>query len=242
MTGVAVMPVVQAQEDGLIFLVLTPAIDDVEETVIEETVAVLESRLAALEVETAGVSYSAAGDQWYIFVVAEGFSTKTLVTTLTAMGLLEFVDVNPYGTEISDGDCIVTSYQEENELDDLLCDTPVQLPDAPETIMTNTGIDDAAAVFDNVRWHVSFVLTDEGSDIFEDFTASHIGQNLAIVMDGEILSNPSIQAQITGQGVVTGQFTEAEAQVLAAQFRSGRLPVPLDVMVITGASEQAISR
>jgi protein-export membrane protein SecD len=52
---------------------------------------------------------------------------------------------------------------------------------------------------------------------------------MAIVLDGEVLSAPTIQARLTDGGVITGQFTEEEASTLALQLRSGALPIPLRV-------------
>jgi protein-export membrane protein SecD len=52
---------------------------------------------------------------------------------------------------------------------------------------------------------------------------------MAIVLDGEVLSAPTINAQLTDGGIIEGQFTQEEAQTLALQLRSGALPIPLRV-------------
>ncbi|MBZ0294470.1 MAG: SecD/SecF family protein translocase subunit, partial [Anaerolineae bacterium] len=44
-----------------------------------------------------------------------------------------------------------------------------------------------------------------------------------------VLSAPTIQAELTTGGVITGSFTEDEARTLALQLRSGALPIPLSV-------------
>lgn len=98
------------------------------------------------------------------------------------------------------------------------------------TVMTGSGLDDAAAVIDGTnQWLVSFVLNDEGNQIFGNHTASNIGQPLAIVLDGVVISSPVIQARITGTGTITGSFTRDEARSLAVQLKYGALPVPLEV-------------
>ena len=74
---------------------------------------------------------------------------------------------------------------------------------------------------------VSFTLTPEGSKIFSQLTAAHIGRRLAIVLDGKVKSAPVIQSQISDQGQITGRFTQQEALDLALVLRSGALPVPL---------------
>ncbi len=104
-------------------------------------------------------------------------------------------------------------------------------PEGPpfRTVMTGAGLDDAAAILNGLKWEVSFVLNSEGSDIFRAHTEANQGQQMAIVLDGEVISAPAIQAVISGSGVITGSFTEAEAQSLAIQLRYGALPVPLEV-------------
>jgi protein-export membrane protein SecD len=77
---------------------------------------------------------------------------------------------------------------------------------------------------------VSFTLTSEGSKIFGDYTSSHVGGYLGIVLDGVLVSAPVINSPITeGSGIIEGKFTLAEAQQLATQLRYGALPVPLRV-------------
>ena len=77
---------------------------------------------------------------------------------------------------------------------------------------------------------IAFELTDEGGDIFADFTGRNIDKFLSIVLDKEVISSPVIQSQIPdGQGVIQGDFTLEEAQALVVQLRYGALPLPLRV-------------
>src|SRR4030066_684143 len=77
---------------------------------------------------------------------------------------------------------------------------------------------------------VGFELSPEGTQIFKDFTSSHVGSILGIVLDKEVISIPSINTAITGgQGVIEGRFTSDEANTLAVQLKYGSLPIPLKV-------------
>jgi protein-export membrane protein SecD len=100
-----------------------------------------------------------------------------------------------------------------------------------ETVMTGAGLDAAAAVFDQMNggWMIEFELTSEGGDIFGPYTRNSIGEPMAIVLDGEVLSAPVIQAELPTGGVITGDFTQEEAETLALQLRSGSLRLPLSV-------------
>ena len=63
---------------------------------------------------------------------------------------------------------------------------------------------------------VGFMLTEEGSLKLARLTKSHIGENVAIMLDGRVMSAPKIMAEITGgRAIINGNFTEAEAGALA---------------------------
>ncbi len=100
-----------------------------------------------------------------------------------------------------------------------------------ETVMTGAGLQAAVAQFNtqNNRWLIQFELNSDGSTSFGPYTAGHIGEPMAIVLDGVVLSAPIIQAELTTGGVIEGNFTEDEAKTLALQLRSGALPIPLSV-------------
>ncbi len=117
--------------------------------------------------------------------------------------------------------------------------TPADQPGVPDpttgqpfhTVMTGSGLQSAAAQLDQSnKWAIRFELTSEGGQVFGPFTGNSIGKPMAIVLDGIVLSAPTIQARLDTGGTITGNFTQAEAQTLALQLRSGSLPIPLRVV------------
>ena len=71
----------------------------------------------------------------------------------------------------------------------------------------------------------------EGGKKFADLTARNIGKPIAIVLDGEVLTNPVVQEAITGgRAQISGSRTMEEAEHLAILLRSGSLPVKIEVM------------
>ncbi|MDB5453269.1 MAG: secD, partial [Caulobacteraceae bacterium] len=63
-----------------------------------------------------------------------------------------------------------------------------------------------------------------------DATSQNIGRPFAIILDGRIISAPTIQSAITGgSGIITGNFTPQSANDLALLLRAGALPAPLTV-------------
>ncbi|HYH93124.1 MAG TPA: protein translocase subunit SecD [Candidatus Saccharimonadales bacterium] len=88
---------------------------------------------------------------------------------------------------------------------------------------------------------VDFVLKDEGSKLFADYTAQHIGDYFAITLDGAVISAPVIQNSIpNGQVQISagglGGFTAKEANELVTVLKFGSLPFP-----ITELSSEQIS-
>jgi preprotein translocase subunit SecD len=78
---------------------------------------------------------------------------------------------------------------------------------------------------------INFTLKPDATTSFGDYTGSHIGQILAIVLDKKIISAPSINAKIDkGQGYIEGNFTSESANALAINLRYGSLPVPVKVV------------
>ncbi|MFF0231947.1 protein translocase subunit SecD [Micromonospora sp. NPDC005252] len=105
-----------------------------------------------------------------------------------------------------------------------------------------TDVDDANAVLDQTNaWVVSLDFTGDGQGKWtaltrEAFTnegqacdATALGQDgkcrVAVVLDNEIVSSPEIQAVLTGNSQITGNFTQKDASALASQLRYGALPV-----------------
>ena len=78
---------------------------------------------------------------------------------------------------------------------------------------------------------VSFTLDRLGAQKFGRTTADNVGKRLAIVLDGNIISAPSINEPITGgSGIISGNFSFQEATDLSLLLRSGALPTPLEVV------------
>jgi protein-export membrane protein SecD len=71
----------------------------------------------------------------------------------------------------------------------------------------------------------------EGAELFGKLTESHVGEPIAIFLDGQIISAPTVQQAIFGgQAVITGDFTLDEAKLLAQNLNAGALPVPIHLL------------
>ena len=78
---------------------------------------------------------------------------------------------------------------------------------------------------------VSFTLNRLGAKRFGKATRNGVGKQLAIVLDGKIVSAPVIRdAIVSGSGQISGNFTFQTATDLALLLRSGALPAPLNII------------
>lgn len=100
-------------------------------------------------------------------------------------------------------------------------------------IMSGENLIDAQPNFNNQSNQptVSFTLDRLGAQKFGRTTTDSVGKRLAIVLDGKIISAPTINEPITsGNGMISGNFSFQEATDLALLLRSGALPTPLSVV------------
>ena len=78
---------------------------------------------------------------------------------------------------------------------------------------------------------VSFSLDRVGTKRFAKATSTNIGKQLAIILDGKIISAPVIRdAIVGGSGQISGNFTFQSATDLALLLRSGALPAPMNII------------
>jgi preprotein translocase subunit SecD len=78
---------------------------------------------------------------------------------------------------------------------------------------------------------VDFQFDARGAKVFGDITRANIGRQLAIVLDNQVESAPTIRDAITGgRGQITGNFDLTSAQDLANVLRHGALPAPLKLI------------
>jgi preprotein translocase subunit SecD len=73
-------------------------------------------------------------------------------------------------------------------------------------------------------WNTAFMLSESAAKKFSDYTGSHIGKRLAIVLDGRVLEAPVIKGQISDNGVIEGEASQQEAADLALNLKAGSLP------------------
>jgi len=118
-------------------------------------------------------------------------------------------------------------------VDKLISENGENLNVSKRIVMSGENLIDAQPNFSSQSNEptVSFTLDRLGAQKFGRTTTDNVGKRLAIVLDGKIISAPSINEPITsGSGIISGNFSFQDVTDLALLLRSGALPTPLDVV------------
>ncbi len=102
--------------------------------------------------------------------------------------------------------------------------------------MTGESLIGAKESYDQMRRPVvNFELDSKGARKFSALTGKHIGDLLAIVIDGRVESAPEIQSRISKNGQITmgGDATISEAYLLAVLLKAGSLPADVEILQST---------
>jgi len=201
-----------------------PEDQDLAPGTIETAAQIVENRVNALGLTEPIVQVQ--GERKIIVELPGIENPEQAIDTIRETALLEFAEPPPsVGFEdLMPGTTVSTTYG--------LSEESADMSGRFRTIMTGADLKQVSPAMNQRtgQWVVNFELNDEGAGLFAEYTRSHIGQPLCIVLDKQILSCPQINSAIPGgQGTISGGFTAEAAQDLALQLRYGALPVPLRI-------------
>ncbi len=100
----------------------------------------------------------------------------------------------------------------------------------PKPDMTGETVTRAGAVFDNQGYGVTVTFNGDGAKQFGELTAAHVGEQLAILLDGKIVSAPVLREPIWGGTAhISGSFTDEQARDLASVLENP-LQTPVKIL------------
>ncbi|MGH2558996.1 MAG: protein translocase subunit SecD [Thermomicrobiales bacterium] len=231
-----------------------PAGESVDGDTLEGTRNTIERRVNGLGVSEPLVQ--TRGDNQIIVELPGVEDPEQAVEVLQETALLEII--NPNGQYLPEGSVVTTSLGGPDDLgnDGTPAASPVASPGAspapspaaspaadpiPEASATPTGpvyetIVSGRDLTDAFQGQgqlgepvVVFRLGGGAADRFFDFTSTHIGQPMSIVIDKQVISSPVINGAISNEGSITG-VPANEVDDLVVQLKAGALAVPLEVV------------
>jgi preprotein translocase subunit SecD len=185
---------------------------------LEEAAAILKARFNALGYDSPKIAFDVEGNDRITATIPAEIDETTL-ESISAVGLVEFVEMG--SIYVGPGTRISTDYYGE------------ALPGGDglihHSLMTNREFASVTVTESPYGdFQIGFTLTETGTALFYEFTASHVGEYLAITLDGVVIECPVISSAITnGEGVLQGNFTQQSAENLAAVLITEPLPIPL---------------
>jgi preprotein translocase subunit SecD len=97
-----------------------------------------------------------------------------------------------------------------------------------QEVFTGADVVRAEAEHMQARHLVFFAFNDDRKPFFKEFTSKHVGEMIAIIIDGKVEAAPMLKSMLPGEGIIEGGgstgFTQHEAQDLAAVLGSGSFP------------------
>lgn len=171
---------------------------------------VMERRVNAFGVSEPRVTTAKRGDSYQLIVELAGIKDlEEAVNQIGRVALLDFREVRIIG----EGD--------------------LQKTDFTPTGLTGRFLKKSQIASDPTTGQ-SLIMIDfdaEGARLFEQITKRNIGKPVAIFLDGELISNPTVQEAISGgKAQISGNMDYKEVRRLVSLFNAGALPAPIHII------------
>lgn len=190
-----------------------------QQDAIKSLTEVIERRVNLLGISEATVQQSRQGKTYRVIVDLSGISDPSeALKTIGQTAKLDFREQKMTKT-VQDG-------------------KEVEMPEFVSTGLTGADLRKASvSLISNASQvagstpEIALQFNSEGAKKFKEVTERNINKPVAIYLDETLLTAPTVQSVInTGQAVITGQFTVAEAKDLAVKLNAGALPIPVKVV------------
>ncbi|HUD21026.1 MAG TPA: protein translocase subunit SecD [Candidatus Saccharimonadales bacterium] len=178
-----------------------------QQTAISSTQDVIERRVNSTGVSEPVIEPSKIGNQQVLIVELPGI--KDVESAIKLIG---------------------TTAQLDFRSEDSSTTTDSSNPNWVSTGLTGKQLTNATLTFDSTTNapQISLQFNSAGTKLFSDITTQNVGKPIAIFLDNQEVSAPTVQEAITtGQAVITGQFTVQQAKDIVNLLNDGALQVPL---------------
>lgn len=188
-------------------------------TASQGVINVIEKRINGLGVSEPIIQPAKIGDKQTVIIELPGITdVNEAISLIGQTAQLKFKEIAPQtvegGTTIEGGTTLGNNNFKDTEL------TGAHLQRADVQFDQSTGEPEVSIQFDA-----------DGAKMFADITKRNLQKPVAIELDGQIISAPTVQTEITdGKAVITGKFDIKEAKKLALELNAGALPVPIKLV------------
>lgn len=94
---------------------------------------------------------------------------------------------------------------------------------SPEVVISDLDIEHASFAQDDQEVMIMLKLTDRGAKRFDDMAETHLGDRIAILVRGKVVSAPVVRERKFGGNIqISGSFSKDEALTLIAALNTKR--------------------
>lgn len=110
-----------------------------------------------------------------------------------------------------------------------------------DVLMNGASVEDARVKFREYGHYIAVSFTKADAKQLENITRSNIGRMLAIILNGKVYSAPVIREPVTGGRImISGRFSEEEANDFAIVMRAGSLGPALNVVAVRELTKEML--
>jgi preprotein translocase subunit SecD len=194
---------------------------------LDRTAEIVQRRLDLAGIEASAEGFS--GETAVIVVQGQTDDLDALIALVTRPGRVEFADLDNALPVLVAAPTDAVFSTSAHPVKDGQAD-----PDTGEpfpTVLDAVQVINAEAILSEFTgaWDILLTFSAEHGAFLSEYTAANIGTVMGILIDGRVLSAPTIQGQVGEQALISGNFSEAEARELAAVIGGGALPFALTV-------------
>ena len=185
---------------------------------------VIERRVNLFGVQEPRIEIAKAGNEWRLIVDLAGI--KDVHQAIQMIGQTPFLEFRTERTA-SETQAILEK-QKAGDQTALMTD-----PYFIATNLTGRYLQKASVEIDQKLYQpiITLQFNTDGAKLFDQLTRENIGKRIAIYLDGQVMSAPTVQEEIpNGNAQITGQFTIQAAKTLAQNLNEGALPVPITLI------------
>ncbi|MEI6040128.1 MAG: protein translocase subunit SecD [Candidatus Berkelbacteria bacterium] len=186
----------------------------------QSVIDVIEKRINGLGVSEPTIQSAKIGDKQTVIIELPGITdVNEAINLIGKTAQLKFKELDNKPQTIEGGTTIDPSTNTGETFKDTEL-TGAHLQRAEVQFDKNTGEPQVSLLFDA-----------DGAKLFSDITKRNLQKPVAIELDGQIISAPTVQTEIdNGQAVITGKFDIKEAKKLVLELNAGALPVPIKLI------------
>ena len=194
---------------------------------LDQAIKVLQRRLNATGTQEVLI---APQGQDRIFIQVPGLSEEALMELkiiIEKVARLEFAILHPESYQRArqvqlEGGFSIPGYKvvPDAEPSDMLPEQRQQYLVPSKADMQGKHIVSASPYYGNEGYAISVKTDGEGAKIMGNITRQHVGDQMAMILDGEVLSAPTIQGFFSSEFSITGRFDQEEVVALASALEN----------------------